>query len=352
MADNKVLMKGNEAIGEAAVIAGCRYYFGYPITPQNEIPAYMSWRLPEVGGVFLQAESEVAAINMVYGAAAAGARVMTSSSSPGISLKQEGISYLAGAELPAVIVNIQRGGPGLGNIAGSQADYFQATSGGGHGDYHSIVLAPGTAQEMADLTIRAFDLADEYRVVAILLGDGYLGQVAEGVVLPQPSGRTFDKSSWTLTGARAREQHKIASIRLNPDEALEELNLRLQAKYRRIEQEVVLFEEDRCGDAEVLLVGFGTSSRICRSAVNALRREGVKAGLFRPITLWPFPAAALRRAAERVKRVLVVEMNAGQMLQDVQLALRGLSTPIAFHGRMGSMVPVVEEVAALVKANR
>lgn len=352
MADNKVLMKGNEAIGEAAVIAGCRYYFGYPITPQNEIPAYMSWRLPEVGGVFLQAESEVAAINMVYGAAAAGARVMTSSSSPGISLKQEGISYLAGAELPAVVVNIQRGGPGLGNIAGSQADYFQATRGGGNGDYHSIVLAPGTAQEMADLTIRAFDLADEYRVVAILLGDGYLGQVAEGVVLPQPSGRTFDKSSWTLTGARAREQHKIASIRLNPDEALEELNLRLQAKYRRIEQEVVLFEEDRCGDAEVLLVGFGTSSRICRSAVNALRREGVKAGLFRPITLWPFPAAALRRAAERVKRVLVVEMNAGQMLQDVQLALRGLSTPIAFHGRMGSMVPVVEEVAALVKANR
>ena len=277
---------------------------------------------------------------------------MTSSSSPGISLKQEGLSYLAGAELPAVVVNIMRGGPGLGNIAGSQADYFQATRGGGNGDYHSIVLAPGTAQEMADLTIRAFDLADEYRVVTILLGDGYLGQMAEGVVLPQPSGRTFDKSSWALTGAKGREPHKVASIRLNPDEALEEHNLRLQAKYRRIEQEVVLFEEDRCGDAEVLLVGFGTSSRICRSAVNNLRREGVRVGLFRPISLWPFPAEALRRAAERVRRVLVVEMNAGQMLQDVQLALRGLATPIEFHGRLGSMVPVVEEVVAQVRANR
>ncbi len=352
MPDNQVLMKGNEAIGEAAIIAGCRYYFGYPITPQNEIPAYMSWRLPEVGGTFLQAESEVAAINMVYGAAAAGARAMTSSSSPGISLKQEGLSYLAGAELPAVVVNIMRGGPGLGNIAGSQADYFQATRGGGNGDYHSIVLAPHSGQEMADLTIRAFDLADEYRVVTILLGESYLGQMAEGLVLPRPSGRTFDKSSWALTGAAGREHHKIASMRLSPDEALEELNLRLQAKYRRIEEEVVLFEEDRCADAELLLVGFGTSARICRAAVNTLRREGLRAGLFRPITLWPFPGRALRRAAERVRRVLVVEMNAGQMLQDVQLALRGLAVPVEFHGRMGSMVPAAEEVVALAKSYR
>ncbi len=346
----QVLMKGNEAIGEAAIIAGCRFYFGYPITPQNEIPAYMSHRLPQVGGTFLQAESEVAAINMVFGAAAAGARAMTSSSSPGISLKQEGISYLSGAELPAVVVNVMRGGPGLGNISGAQGDYFQATRGGGNGDYQSIVLAPASVQEMADLTVRAFDLADEYRMVVILLGDGYLGQMAEGMVLPAPSGRTFDKSSWALTGAQGREPHRLASLRLNPEEALERHNLRLQAKYRRVREELALFEQDRCGDAEVLLAGFGTAARICRAAVDTLRGEGVRAGLFRPITLWPFPFQALREAARGVRRVLVVEMNAGQMVQDVHLALCGTPVALDFYGRMGSMVPAVEEVVERVRS--
>ena len=245
-----ILMKGNEAIGEAAIIAGCRFYFGYPITPQNELPAYMSLRLPKVGGTFLQAESEVAAINMVFGASAAGARVMTSSSSPGISLKMEGISYMAGAELPAVVVNMMRGGPGLGNIAGAQGDYFQAVKGGGHGDYHSIVLAPSGVQELADLTVKAFDLADRYRIVVILLGDGFIGQMSEPIVLPQPSGLVFDKSSWSLSGAKDRDTHHIVSLRLNPEDALEKLNIRLQEKYREIEEKEPLFEELAEADAD------------------------------------------------------------------------------------------------------
>ncbi len=269
-----ILMKGNEAIAEAAIIAGCRYYFGYPITPQNELPAYMSLRMPKVGGTFLQAESEVAAINMVFGAAAAGARVMTSSSSPGVSLKMEGISYMAGAELPAVVVNMMRGGPGLGNIAGAQGDYFQAVKGGGHGDYHSIVLAPSTVQELADLTVKAFDLADRYRIVVILLGDGFIGQMSEPISLPKPSGLVFDKSGWALTGAKDRDTHHIVSLRLNPEDALEKLNIRLQAKYRDIEGKETLFEESEIGGAEFLLVGFGLSARICRSAVSALRKTG------------------------------------------------------------------------------
>jgi 2-oxoglutarate ferredoxin oxidoreductase subunit alpha len=281
---------------------------------------------------------------------------MTSSSSPGISLKQEGISYLSGAEIPAVVVNIMRGGPGLGNIAGSQADYFQATRGGGNGDYQTVVLAPDSVQEMADLTVQAFDLADEYRIVVVLLGDGYLGQMAEGLVLPQPTGRTFDKSSWTLTGAKGREPRKLASLRLNPESALEEVNLRLQAKYRLIERKEPRFREYRCEDAEVLLTGFGTSARICRAAVNALRQEGVRAGLFRPITLWPFPDQALREAARQARRVLVVEMNAGQMLLDVRLALGGVHVaggreiPVDFYGRMGGLVPGTEEIVARVKS--
>ena len=302
-----ILMKGNEAIGEAAIIAGCRYYFGYPITPQNELPAYMSLRMPKVGGTFLQAESEVAAINMVFGAAAAGARVMTSSSSPGISLKMEGISYMAGAELPAVVVNMMRGGPGLGNIAGAQGDYFQAVKGGGHGDYHSIVLAPSGVQELADLTVKAFDLADKYRIVVILLGDGFIGQMSEPINLPQPSGLVFDKSAWALTGAKDRDTHHIVSLRLNPEDALEKLNLKLQAKYREIESAEALFEEAEIGDAEFLLVGFGLSARICRSAMSALRKSSMKVGFFRPITLWPFPKAPLAAAAAGRKKVLVVE---------------------------------------------
>jgi 2-oxoglutarate ferredoxin oxidoreductase subunit alpha len=352
-----ILMKGNEAIGEAAIIAGCRYYFGYPITPQNELPAYMSLRMPKVGGTFLQAESEVAAINMVFGAAAAGARVMTSSSSPGVSLKMEGISYMAGAELPAVVVNMMRGGPGLGNIAGSQGDYFQAVKGGGHGDYHSIVLAPSTVQELADLTVKAFDLADQYRIVVILLGDGFIGQMSEPISLPQPSGLVFDKSGWALTGAKERDTHRIASMRLIPEDALEKLNIRLQAKYRDIENKERLFENSEISgaksaeyrDAEFLLVGFGLSARICRSAVTTLRKSGIKVGFFRPITLWPFPRAELAAAAAAKKKVLVVEMNGGQMVEDVRLAVGG-AAPVDFYGTMGGITPQVDAIVERIKA--
>lgn len=336
-------MKGNEALAEAAIIAGCRFYFAYPITPQNEVAAYMAMRMPQVGGTFLQAESEIASINMVFGAAAAGTRAMTSSSSPGISLKQEGISYLAGAELPAVVVNIMRGGPGLGNIAGAQGDYFQATKGGGHGDYRNIVLAPSTVQELADLTVLAFDLADQYRMVTMILGDGYLGQMSESLVLPRPTGKVFDKSSWALTGAAGRKPHLIASLRLIPEEALEELNLKLQAKYRQVEAAEVRYDTYQCLDAEVLLAGFGLSARICKAAVNLLRERHIRAGLFRPITLWPFPYQALKDTASRVSRVLVVEMNAGQMVEDVRLAL-GNRIPVEFYGRMGSTVVEVDQI--------
>jgi 2-oxoglutarate/2-oxoacid ferredoxin oxidoreductase subunit alpha len=344
----RILMKGNEVIGEAAIIAGCRHYFGYPITPQNEIPAYMSLRLPKVGGTFLQAESEIAAINMVFGAAAAGARVMTSSSSPGVSLKMEGISYMAGAELPAVVVNMMRGGPGLGNIAGSQGDYFQAVKGGGHGDYRCIVLAPSTVQELADLTVKAFDLADQYRMVVILLGDGFIGQMSEPITLPQPSGKVFDKSGWALTGAAGRDTHLIASMRLNPDNALEQLNLRLQEKYRVVEERERMWEEAQCADADYLLVGFGLSARICRSAVSVLRTSGVKAGLFRPITLWPFPTQELAVAAAGKKKLLVVEMNAGQMVEDVRLAVGG-AVAVDFCGTLGGVTPQVDDLVERIK---
>ncbi|HEY9593252.1 MAG TPA: 3-methyl-2-oxobutanoate dehydrogenase subunit VorB [Spirochaetia bacterium] len=343
------LMKGNEAIGEAAIIAGCRHYFGYPITPQNELPAYMAARMPKVGGTFLQAESELAAINMVFGAAAAGARAMTSSSSVGISLKQEGISYLAGAELPAVVVNMMRGGPGLGNIAGAQGDYFQAVKGGGNGDYHCIVLAPCSVQELADLTVRAFDLADQYRNVVILLGDGFVGQMSEPITLPSPTGKVFDKSAWSLTGAKGRDPHLVASIRLNPDDALAKHNEMLQAKYRVIEKEVREWESTQVDDCEYLLVAFGLSARICRSAVSALRKSGVKAGLFRPITLWPFPDAELAAAAKGRKKVLVVEMNAGQMVQDARLAI-GAAAPVDFYGMMGGLTPQVDAIVERIKA--
>jgi 2-oxoglutarate/2-oxoacid ferredoxin oxidoreductase subunit alpha len=343
------LMKGNEAIGEAAIIAGCRHYFGYPITPQNELPAYMSMRLPKVGGTFLQAESEVAAINMCLGAAAAGARVMTSSSSPGVSLKMEGISYLAGAELPAVVVNMMRGGPGLGNIAGAQGDYFQAVKGGGHGDYHSIVLAPSTVQELADLTVKAFDLADQYRVVVFILGDGYTGQMSEPIILPQASGRVFDKSGWSLTGAKGRDTHLIASMRLHPEEALEKLNLRLQDKYRLIEGSERSWEAAQCEDAQYLVVGFGLSARICRSAVSALRRSGIRAGLFRPITLWPFPSVELAQAAAGKKKLLVVEMNAGQMVEDVRLSVLS-SIPVDFLGALGGATPGVDDIVERIRS--
>jgi 2-oxoglutarate ferredoxin oxidoreductase subunit alpha len=345
-----VLMKGNEALGEAAIIAGCRFYFGYPITPQNEVPAYFAARLPKFGGTFIQAESEVAAINMVFGAAAAGARVMTSSSSPGVSLKMEGISYLSGAELPAVVANMMRGGPGLGNIAGAQGDYFQAVKGGGHGDYRCIVLAPSTVQEIADLTVKAFDLADEYRMVVMILGDGYVGQMSEPVVLPAPTGRTFDKGAWSLTGAAGRDPHLVASMRLNPEDALARLNDRLQAKYREVERHEVLCDELATDDAEFLVTGFGLAARIARSAVTSLRKSGVKAGLFRPVTLWPFPSLDLARAARGARRVLVVEMNAGQMVEDVRLAVNG-ALPVDFLGRLGGLTPQVDEIVERVRGH-
>jgi 2-oxoglutarate ferredoxin oxidoreductase subunit alpha len=282
---------------------------------------------------------------MVMGAAAAGARAMTSSSSPGISLMQEGISYLAGAELPAVVINIMRGGPGLGNISGAQGDYFQAVKGGGHGDYRNIVLAPASVQELADLTVLAFDLADKYRMVAMVLGDGHLGQMTESLQLPSPSGLSFDKSGWALTGARDREHRILYSLRLSPEDAVEKINLRLQAKYREVEAAEARCEAHRTEDAEVLLVSFGLSSRVCRAAIQTLRGQGVRAGLFRPITLWPFPGRELSAAASPARRVLVVEMNAGQMLEDVRLAL-GERSGIEFYGRMGAMVVEEEEIVA------
>ena len=345
---NRILMKGNEAVGEAAIIAGCRYYFAYPITPQNEIPAYMSKRLPEVGGTFLQAESELAAVNMVFGASAAGARAMTSSSSPGISLKQEGISYLAGAQLPCVIVDMMRGGPGLGNIAGAQADYFQATRGGGNGDYRTIVIAPASVQELADMTVKAFDLADEYRIPVIILGDGYLGQMSEPFTLPEPTGKKFDKP-WALTGAKGREHNVIASLRLTPENILEELNLELKRTYDKIAEKEVMYESYRMDDADYVLVAYGTSARIVRSAVNSLRKEGIKAGLFRPITLWPYPYKELRDESMNAKKILAVEMSLGQMLDDVKLSIED-SSRVDFYGRTGGMLPEAEEIIRRVKS--
>jgi len=345
----KILMGGNEAVGEAAIQANCRYYFGYPITPQNELTAYMARRLPQVGGVFLQSESELAAISMVYGAAAAGVRAMTSSSSPGISLKQEGISYLAGAELPAVIVNIVRGGPGLGNIAPAQSDYFQATRGGGHGDYRTIVLAPSTVQEMFDLTRLAFDLADQYRHPVIILGDGLLGQMMEPIEIRPPHAPrlTPTEKPWALTGAKGRPHRLIRSLYLG-EGVLEKHNQRLQERYRKISREEGRYEAISLEDAEVVLVAYGTSARISRAALARGRKESLKVGMLRPITLWPFPSDVMSRVASRTKAFLVVEMSAGQMVEDVRLAVEG-KCPIHFYGRMGGEVPTAEEILEEIK---
>jgi 2-oxoglutarate ferredoxin oxidoreductase subunit alpha len=343
---NVVLMKGNEALAEAAIIAGCRHYFAYPITPQNEVPAYMAERMPQVGGTFLQAESELAAISMVMGASAGGVRVMTSTSSPGMSLKQEGISYLAGAELPCVVVNVMRGGPGLGGIAGAQGDYFQATRGGGNGDYRTIVLAPGSAQELADFTLEAFDLADEYRTPVIILADGYLGQMSEALVLPEPSGLSFEKP-WAVTGARGRSRNTIASMKLVPETALEEHNLRLQEKYDLISGRVRRCDDYLADDADWLIVAYGTSARVARKAVDRLRSEGVKAGLFRPLSLWPFPDRELRERAKKVHKVLAVEMSLGQMVEDVRLALNG-QVEVDFYGRAGGAVPALDDITGRI----
>ena len=333
----KILMKGNEAIGEAAIVAGCRHYFGYPITPQTELTEYMAKRMPQVNGVFVQAESEIAAINMVYGAAGAGVRTMTSSSSPGISLKQEGISYIAGAELPCVIVNIMRGGPGLGGIQPGQADYFQATKGGGHGDYRNIVLAPNSVQELVDITILSFDLADKYRNPVMLLGDGALGQMMEPVEFNASTISPVEKP-WAAGGMRGRSTpNLINSLHLQPD-SLEKHNHHLQDKYALIGQNEIRYEELYTEDAELILVAYGITSRIARSAIEKARAEGLKVGMLRPISLWPFPSEPLARLAQKAKAFLTLELSAGQMVEDVRLAVCG-AKPVYFYGRTGGNMP-------------
>ncbi len=339
----KILMKGNEAIAEAAVKAGCRYFFGYPITPQNALPEYLSHRLPEVGGVFLQAESEVAASNMVYGAAGAGARVLTSSSSPGISLKAEGISYIAGAELPAVIVNMMRGGPGLGGIQPSQADYFQATKGMAHGDFYLTVLAPSSVQEAVDLTIEAFDIADRYRNPVIIVGDGIIGQMMEPVEFKtEIDPADLPEKEWATDGAKGRETNLINSLALDPKD-LEDHNYRLKAKYEKMKENEVRYETHKMEDAEIALVAYGTTARISISAIEMAREKGIKAGLIRPISLFPFPEKVINEAADQVESFLTVEMSLGQMVEDVRLAVNG-KKPVHFYGRTGGMVPAPEEI--------
>ena len=341
------LCKGNVAVVKGAILAGCRAYYGYPITPASEIAEAAALYLPQVGGTFLQAESEVAAINMVYGAAAAGARVMTASSGPGLSLMQEGISYLAGAELPCVIVDIVRGGPGLGNIAPEQSDYFAMVKGGGHGNYRNFVLAPASVQEMADLTMWAFELADKYRNPAIVMADGFIGQMMEPLELEDNEVKV-PEHPWAVRGTAETRKNLISSIYLEPD-ALEEHIRKLEAKYIRASLVESRYETLDVEDAEVLLVGYGITSRVLRSTVEMARREGLKAGLLRPITLWPFPSQALAQAAKKVNKVLVVELSNGQMLEDVRLAING-KVPVEFYGRAGGNVPSVEEVHAQLMA--
>ena len=344
----KKLLKGCEAIGEAAVQSGCRHFFGYPITPQNEIPEYMSGRLPQVGGMFVQAESEVAASNMLYGAGGAGVRVFTSSSSPGISLMMEALSYLAGAEVPVVIVNIMRAGPGLGGIQPSQSDYNQATKGGGHGDYRCLVLAPSTVQEAADLMQDAFDLADKYRNPVLVLGDGLIGQMMEPVEFKHSlKPEDLPPKPWASTGCKGRKPNIINSLYLQPED-LEAHNIRLQAKFAKFQSEVRHELINADGGYDVLICAFGTVARIAKTAIETLREKGIRVALFRPITLYPFPEEALKQAASKAKAVLVTELNAGQMLDDVKAAL-GTTKPISFYGRMGGMITTPEEIVAEVE---
>ncbi len=339
----KVLMKGNEALAEAAIMAGCHHYFGYPITPQTEVAAYMSKRLPKIeGGVFLQAESEVAAINMVMGVASTGKRVMTSSSSPGVSLKSEGISYIAGCDLPALIVNVQRGGPGLGGIQPSQSDYTQATKGPGHGDFRMIVLAPASVQEMVDMTFKGFDLADKYQMPAMLLADGTMGQMMEPVSLDAGEVKKYDKP-WALTGTKGeRKPNIVNSLFLKPDE-LEKVNFERFERYAKIEAEEALWEEYKMDDAEICIVAFGVAARVSQNAIDKAREKGIKVGMIRPITLWPFPKAALLKAADKVDKFISVELNMGQMRDDVELAIR-CKKEVLLCNRTGGMIPTVENV--------
>jgi 2-oxoglutarate ferredoxin oxidoreductase subunit alpha len=354
----KVLMKGNEAVAEAAIRAGCRLYFAYPITPQSELIEYMSRMMPKVNGIFIQAESEVSAINMIYGAAGCGKRAMTSSSSPGISLKQEGISYIAGANLPAVIVNVQRGGPGLGDIQPSQGDYFQATKGGGHGDYRSIVLAPNSVQEFADMAAMAFELADKYRNSVIILSDGLLGQMMEPVEFAEAKTEKeveelgkqhYDWCMHPNVDGENRHHHEINSLEIDPN-VLEKHVLKLEEKYKKIEANEVKYEEYNVNeDNEVLCVAFGTASRIVRSAIDQLKEEGRNVGLIRPITVWPYPYKAIEEALhDKVKKVCVFELNLGQMVEDVRLAVNG-KVPVEFMGKVGGLVFTPDEVKAKIE---
>ncbi len=350
----RLLMKGNIAVGEGAIQAGCSAYFGYPITPQNEITAYMSKRMVELNRVFIQSESELSAINMVFGAAVTGNRAMTSSSSPGISLKQEGISYLAGCELPCVIVNVQRGGPGLGNISGSQSDYFQSTRGGGHGDYRTLVLAPYSVQETYDLVQKGFDLADKYRNPVLILLDGFLGQMMEPVEIYEEQSLSAKKiilaKDWILDGCRGREPKSIKSLYMD-EGALEQHNWKLQKKYEKMKENETKYEMYNVDNAEIILIAFGISARICKSAMklaNTLKgtgKKGIKVGFIRPITLFPFPKQAILEAAKKTKKFLVVEMNLGQMVDDVRLAVNG-KVPVHFYGRPGGGLPSQEELLA------
>ncbi|MBR6359843.1 MAG: 3-methyl-2-oxobutanoate dehydrogenase subunit VorB [Lachnospiraceae bacterium] len=347
----KVLMKGNEAIAEAAIKAGCNFYFGYPITPQTEVAAYMAKRMPKIGGTFLQAESEIAAINMVIGVASTGKRVMTSSSSPGISLKSEGISYLAGCDLPALVVNVQRGGPGLGGIQPSQSDYFQATKGGGHGDYRNIVLAPSSVQEMAALTVKGFNLADKYRMVAMILADGTMGQMMEPVAIDDIEIETVEKP-WALTGTECKRPRNIVnSLYLKPD-VLEQKNFERFEKYKKIEENEALYESYMMDDADICIVSFGITARIAKNAIATARAKGIKAGLIRPITLWPFPKKPLLEAADKCRAFISVELSMGQLVEDVELATR-CKKPVYLCNRTGGMIPSPDEVvAAIEKADK
>lgn len=340
----KVLMKGNEAIGAAAIKAGCRYFFGYPITPQSELPEYMSSELPKIGGVFLQAESEVAAINMVYGAAGAGVRVMTSTSSPGMALKQEGITYCAGAELPCVIVNVMRGGPGLGGIQPSQSDYFQATRGGGNGDYRTIVYAPASIQELVDYVMESFVKADQYRMPVIVLADGMIGQMMEAVEFKEPKEVQLEEKTWATDGTKGkRKPNVINSLYLDP-QSLEDHNWKLDRRYKEIEQKEVLVESYGLEDADVVCVAYGTTARIVKNAIEDCKAKGLKVGLIRPITLWPFPYDEFKKINPNCKGLLTVEMSTGQMIDDVKIAAEG-KFPVFFNGRVGGMVPTPASVS-------
>ncbi len=342
----KVLMKGNEALAEAAIAAGCRFYIGYPITPQTEVAAFMAKSMPKVGGTFLQAESEVAAINMVIGVASAGERALTSSSSPGISLKSEGLSYLAGCDLPAVVVNVQRGGPGLGGIQPSQADYFQAIKGGGHGDYHMVVLAPASVQEMASLTVKAFDLADKYRVVSMILADGVLGQMMEPVDRDFGEIKQYDKPWAVGKGAQRGTKNLVNSLSLDPPD-LERMNIERFERYAAIERDEALWEEYRTDDADIILVAYGAASRVCKNAVVLARDRGYKVGLIRPITLWPFPKKVLLEKAKSAKAFISVELSMGQMIEDVELAIR-CSKPVYLCSRTGGVIMTPQEILAKI----